>query len=294
MRAKDWSDALLAEHRAYLQAENGRQAFDQMVAIAGKLKGYECAPGWHGQIRDFRYVDPTSGERPYAFIVNREDLLFYVREAGFVRVPGGLPALKGQFSVRENASGEWTVRVTTAPEALKLSGLLFGPETVSVDPRSAQRLPADQLRKVTPMDLWSAREELLENRSYAPFDDSDEYDVLLEGGQRLPPKALLGKALSKTLGFQVGPRHFAGGESSTCFSILREQGYRIVPKGAPPPEFRFAADEQEWPEGDKKEGPLAPVIRTPNGAGGCQTPRIHRQARQTILRAMWLRPIGDV
>jgi len=62
MRAADWNDALMADHRAYLHRENGRQAFDRMVAIADALPDYDCSAAWHGRIRDFRYVDPASGE----------------------------------------------------------------------------------------------------------------------------------------------------------------------------------------------------------------------------------------
>ncbi len=123
---------------------------------------------------------------------------------------------------------------------------------VPVDSRAAERLPADELRKVTAADLWRAREVLLESRAYAPFDDSDGYDVLLEDDQRLPPKALLGHALTKTLGFQVQPKHFTGGESSTCFAILREHGYEVVPKGESAPVSPTTTDEHGWPEGDKK------------------------------------------
>jgi hypothetical protein len=126
VRAANWDDATLIEHRAHLQSENGRQAFDRMVAIADMLPGYECASGWHGFIRDFRYVDPASGEWPYAFIVNREDLLFYVRKAGISRVPGGRQAIRERFETfAENTSGEWTVRIGTAADADALCGFLF-------------------------------------------------------------------------------------------------------------------------------------------------------------------------
>lgn len=123
-----------------------------------------------------------------------------------------------------------------------------------MDKRSRARLPAQVLRRVTAGDLWWAREQLLEDPVYTPFDESEKYDVLLEDGRRLPPKALFGKALTRALGYQALPKHFVGGESSTCFRILRGFGFAVVPKrnngdpsvGSSPPADR------EWTEGDKK------------------------------------------
>jgi putative restriction endonuclease len=129
MKSSHWDEALLLEHRKYIQSENARGAFDALVAAARLLPGFDCAPDWHGEIRDFRYLDRGSGEQPFAFIVNRSDLLFYVRKPGLLRVPEGLAGLKRRFgTVRENPSGEWTVRVTNVEEAQGLSRFLFGSE----------------------------------------------------------------------------------------------------------------------------------------------------------------------
>jgi len=127
MRAANWDQSILDDHRTWLIGETARAAFDRMVLLAESLPRYQCAPGWHGEIRDFRYVDPASGERPFAFIVNRADLLFYVRKSGFVRVPGGFAGLKGHCpTAGENPSGEWTVRVATTHDADVLNAFLFG------------------------------------------------------------------------------------------------------------------------------------------------------------------------
>ena len=119
-----------------------------MVEIAETVPNYDCQSAWHGDIRDFRYVDRASGEQFYAFIVNRHDLLFYVRRPGLHRVPGGLAALRAHFgAVRENPRGEWTVRIATASEADALGEFLFGcrlvPRKPSVSLRSVQQPSAD-------------------------------------------------------------------------------------------------------------------------------------------------------
>ena len=126
MRASDWDAALLADHRKHLRSEACRQTFDRMVAFAEALPNFNCSAGRQGRVRIFRYVDPISGECPFAFIVNRENLLFYVRKSGLSRVIGGFSALKSQVSAIKNHRGEWTVSVRTVEIAERLSMFLFG------------------------------------------------------------------------------------------------------------------------------------------------------------------------
>jgi hypothetical protein len=127
VKSQTWDAALLAEHRQYLWYDVGKEAFDTLVGAAIALPGYATSPGWHGEIREFTYDDATSGERPFAFIVNRRDLLFYVRSAGLGRIPGGLDTLDAEFgSVEGNARGEWTVRIASKEDATRLNALLFG------------------------------------------------------------------------------------------------------------------------------------------------------------------------
>lgn len=129
---------------------------------------------------------------------------------------------------------------------------ILGAERIDRDLRSLERLPAEELRKVRADDLWSAREELLASRDYTPFEDSEDYDVLVENGARLPPKALFGRALAKTLGRDILPKHFSGGEGTTCFRILEEYGYEIVRKGAAESVSPGLSNDAEWREGGKK------------------------------------------
>jgi hypothetical protein len=127
MKAQDWNDKLLAEHRAHLRTEDGRQAFDALVRLGARLQHYDFAPHRQGQSKTLTLDDAASGERPFACVVNQSDLLFIVRKAGRGRVPGGLRNLKETFSwAHENSAGEWTVRVRTGEEARQLGRLLFG------------------------------------------------------------------------------------------------------------------------------------------------------------------------
>ncbi len=127
MKAPDWDESLLTEHRRHLTVPAAQQAFDTLVLAAILLPNYECSPASHGEIRDFRYKDRATGEWPFAFIVNRRDLLFYVRKQGAARVAGGIAALRERLTnVSENAAGEYTAHIGSSDEARKLVELLFG------------------------------------------------------------------------------------------------------------------------------------------------------------------------
>lgn len=126
MKSNTWNEVILVDHRSSIRDESGREAFDGLVAAAIEMPAYETEPAWQGDVRIFKYVDSASGERPFAFIVNQGDLLFYVRAKGLERVPGGFAALKIQFdTANENKRGEWTVRIASKEDAERLNSFLF-------------------------------------------------------------------------------------------------------------------------------------------------------------------------
>jgi hypothetical protein len=123
----------------------------------------------------------------------------------------------------------------------------FSPKSYSKDTRQAsyilgvmarymnvsegQRLPAEELRKVTAKHCWDAVQQLLDGRVFEPFGDSVDYDLITDEGLRLPPKAVFGVALGLALDRVASPSHFTSGEGSVCFDVLRSHGYQIGPKG---------------------------------------------------------------
>lgn len=125
------------------------------------------------------------------------------------------------------------------------------------DPEESGRLPAAMLETTTADQIWEAIESLRSGEAVHAFGESTDYDVLLEDGTRLPPKAILGIAATAALGFTLQPKHFSGGESSACFRILRASGLTIVKKGemsAPAAVAEVDADipeNMEWEEGKK-------------------------------------------
>jgi len=114
-----------------------------------------------------------------------------------------------------------------------------------------QRLPASELNKVRPEDIFAAVEMLLEGFKDHPFAPSTDYDFLTDGGHRLPPKAVFGIAATRALRIGVGPYHFTAGVGSACFRILEDAGYRIVPKNEQPHEAAFPdLEDDSWAEGN--------------------------------------------
>jgi 5-methylcytosine-specific restriction protein A len=135
----------------------------------------------------------------------------------------------------------------TPGDALKL----LKAKKVAADFRSEDRLPASQLKLVTAEHLFEAAQRLRGGYSDHDFAESTDYDVLLDDGTRLPPKAVFGLAATLALGFEVKPRNFTAG--STSFRILRDAGFQIVEKGTEPEkDAEIVPPDQEWSEGNKK------------------------------------------
>jgi hypothetical protein len=130
--------------------------------------------------------------------------------------------------------GNATKRIRLQLSADVLSkGILSALKSIRVekDFRSERRLPVSELEKVTAEHLWRAVHRLRHGYTDHRFGDPTDYEVLLEDGLRLPPKAVFGVAASEALAHPVEPGHFTAGLTSPCFRILRDAGYVIVEKG---------------------------------------------------------------
>lgn len=114
----------LVQHAEHIAAPEVREAFAYLVGSAALSRELSCHALMKGVVRDFRLHD-ASGSQPFSLIVNRDSLLFYFR----------LPAVRsGRFSlrdlersfeeVRENNSGEWTVRLADLESARRLWALI--------------------------------------------------------------------------------------------------------------------------------------------------------------------------
>jgi hypothetical protein len=69
----------------------------------------------------------------------------------------------------------------------------------------------------------------IDNGETGSFHDSTKYDLLLHG-KRYPPKTVYGLSAKSVIGRNLSTREFSGGETSTCFRVLRNLGFQIVKK----------------------------------------------------------------
>lgn len=112
-------------------------------------------------------------------------------------------------------------------------------------------LRRNDYERVKSADISEAVQAVRDNSVEHPFGKSTDYDLLLDDGTRLAPKAVFGVAARRTLGLDLGPPHFRGGEDTPCFRVIREAGFAIVPKGGDgnvPPD----PDEKSWIEGNPR------------------------------------------
>ncbi|MXY70164.1 MAG: hypothetical protein F4Y47_16665 [Acidobacteriia bacterium] len=94
---------------------------------------------------------------------------------------------------------------------------------------------------------------LVDGKVDHPFSESTAYDVALDDGRLLAPKALFGVAASRALGLEVRPSHFRGGEGTPCFRAIRAAEFRIIPK-AGNGDVPAQSEDQKWVEGNPVRG----------------------------------------
>lgn len=111
---------ILVQHAEHIAAPETRDAFAYLVGSAASSRELTCHAQMKGAIRDFRLRD-ASGSQPFSLIVNRDSLLFYFRPPAVRSGHFSLRDLARSFEeVRENNSGEWTVRITDIESARRL------------------------------------------------------------------------------------------------------------------------------------------------------------------------------
>jgi hypothetical protein len=221
MKAPEWNDQLFLQHRDSIVAEDARRAFEYLTDAATSNPLYSVEnSGRRPQKQSLHYNEIGTGERPFAYIVNNAHILFYVRLAGQARFPGGPSAFRKRFtSVRENKTGEWTIRIETLDDAIQLQTMVFGTTSTSGIPTGITK--EDVLRAIADIDAGNVKDR---------FGDSRLWDVL-DHGRLYPPKRVLGVAARRLAGRVLTPGDFSGGEDSKCHEILEELGFKIVPKG---------------------------------------------------------------
>jgi len=111
---------LLAEWLPRIDSPECQDAFRYLIGLAACLPNLACYPQLKGEVQDFRFFS-ENGEQRYAFIVNKQWLLFYFRLPTVRSGRHHLPDLRKAFdSVNVNAKGEWTVKLRSIDDVRRL------------------------------------------------------------------------------------------------------------------------------------------------------------------------------
>jgi hypothetical protein len=115
---------LLVSHRQKIASKEVVDAFFYLVGHGLSLPGWRRTAVQKGFIPDFRYY--LGRKLPYAFIVNENSLLFYLRKAGIEMLDARADGLSEIFEEVSNTSnGEIKVRINDMAEAKRLVQILF-------------------------------------------------------------------------------------------------------------------------------------------------------------------------
>ncbi|MGR5144755.1 DUF3883 domain-containing protein [Photobacterium sp. DNB23_23_1] len=105
--------------------------------------------------------------------------------------------------------------------------------TVQLDGSGKIRSLKTLAKDLSPADIESSIATFNElNQQVPTYNESTGYDLIVDG-ERYPPKAIFGLAMSRLLDYDVMSNHFSGGLDSPCFKVLQELGYDITTKPRP-------------------------------------------------------------
>jgi hypothetical protein len=117
----DQDFALYPEWSCAIESDAARAAFHYMIGIAASSKRFLCHAQWKGVIRDFRFIEPSSGAQPHSFITNERWLLFYFRLPAIRSSKYSYDRLAIAFdTVHENSAGEWTLKLSDVQDIQRL------------------------------------------------------------------------------------------------------------------------------------------------------------------------------
>lgn len=114
---------MLREYYEILVTPEAKHALLYMIGWASTLKGYDCFPSSHGYIKDFRFL--REDDCDFAFIPNQKWMLFYFRKPCLSLQKFSREEIFGRIpDVKENATGEFTVRLKSMSDVMRLASYI--------------------------------------------------------------------------------------------------------------------------------------------------------------------------
>lgn len=119
-RYKNQNYHLHKEFVEYIDDVEVRDAYHVLVGAAVSLEKFNSYPEQKGVINDFRYYIEDNIQ-PFAFIINKNSLLFYLRQPAIASGKYTLESLLDSLGeVNENNAGEWTISIHNRDEAISI------------------------------------------------------------------------------------------------------------------------------------------------------------------------------
>ncbi len=113
----DKNKGLINEFREHIETEEVREAYDILVNAARIHKDLSCHAQEKGAVRDFRFYCDESTQ-PFAFIINKNSLLFYMRVPAIRSRKYPLGSIQKKIEhVSENNREEVTLKIFNAHQA---------------------------------------------------------------------------------------------------------------------------------------------------------------------------------
>ena len=111
----------------YIDSDTVKEIFRDLLSYSKSIEKFTCeARNYHKGKKDFKYYhNDNIGKYVFAFIVNKKDLLFYIRRPAMTINPLLRKFLKGSvLKFSKNPVGEFTARVETREQLEKIKEIL--------------------------------------------------------------------------------------------------------------------------------------------------------------------------
>ena len=116
-------DELHADNLSHLRGRDAIAAYLYVVRTAQDLDGYRCLLNMNGKVRAVKYY--CGDKQRFGFIVNKQDLLFYLRNLAVIRFP--FEDVKRYLPDADMPrKDEMTVRIKNLQDAQQLMFRIFG------------------------------------------------------------------------------------------------------------------------------------------------------------------------
>ena len=121
----EFEEVIVNECFEHISLDEVKDALHHIIDFVSDSHIFKCHFKKKGVLRDLRFYT-SEGTQPFALIVNKTSLLFYLRKAAVNSGSYKYTDLAESFpTLKENNSGEWTVKIFSLLDVEKLTELVL-------------------------------------------------------------------------------------------------------------------------------------------------------------------------